>query len=102
MSKLPSFLQKSELGEIFAHNKVSRAYLFGSAIRSEFNEHSDIDFLITFQDGLTPLEKGNLWWNLHDTLRDLYQREIDIVTENSLKNPFFIRELDRTKILIYG
>ncbi|SRR5690606_15043083 len=85
----------------FEMHKIERAFIFGSAVTGEFNEKSDLDFLIRFQPDLDPLEKGELWWNLHDKLRDFFNREIDIVTENSLKNPYFIKELDETKELIY-
>jgi predicted ATPase len=36
------------------------------------------------------------------TIRDIFNREIDIVTEGSLKNPYFIKEIEETKELIYG
>ncbi len=88
--------------QFFKNHKIEKAYVFGSAANENFDENSDIDFLIKFKAGLDPLEKGELWWNLHDTLRDFFNREIDIVTENSLKNPYFIKELDKTKKLIYG
>ena len=93
---------KEDLISVFKRHKIDKAYIFGSALTSEFDEDSDVDFLVRFKDGLDPLEKGELWWELHDTLRDLLKREIDIVTENSLKNPFFIKELNETKRLIYG
>jgi predicted nucleotidyltransferase len=48
------------------------------------------------------LEQGELWWNLHDTLRELFNRDVDLVTERSLKNPFFIQEIEETKRLVYG
>ena len=86
---------------LFEQNKVQRAFVFGSAVAGDFNEKSDLDFLVRFQPDLDPLEKGELWWNLHDKLRDFLNREVDIVTENSLKNPYFIKELDETKRLIY-
>jgi predicted nucleotidyltransferase len=87
---------------LFKSHKVEKAYIFGSAVTGKFTEKSDLDFLIKFQSGLKPLEKGELWWNLHDALRDFFKREIDIVTESSLKNPYFIKEIDETKELIYG
>ena len=86
----------------FESNRVEKAYVFGSAVSGGLGEHSDIDFLIKFKEGLKPEVKGELWWNLHDALRDFFNREIDIVTEDSLKNPYFIKELDKTKQLIYG
>lgn len=88
--------------ELLKKHKIKNAYVFGSVLTDRFNEESDVDFLVNFQDGLDPLEKGELWWNLHDILRDTVNREIDIVTETSLKNPYFIKELNETKLKIYG
>ena len=94
---------KEQLADVFSVHKVERAYVFGSALREDFHDESDLDFLIKFDNKVQdPLEKGKLWWNLHDALRNLFNREIDLVTENSLKNPYFIEELDKTKLLIYG
>lgn len=90
-----------KIRQFFEMHKIERAFIFGSAVTGDFNEKSDLDFLVRFQPDLDPLEKGELWWNLHDKLRDFFNREIDIVTENSLKNPYFIKELDETKELVY-
>lgn len=91
-----------EIRQLFETHRIEKAYIFGSATKGNFNEKSDLDFLVKFQDNLPPLEKGELWWDLHDTLRNLFNREIDIVTESSLKNPYFIKEINETKELIYG
>jgi hypothetical protein len=92
----------NEIRQFFESHKVEKAYVFGSAVSGQLKENSDLDFLIRFKAGLDPLEKGELWWKLHDKLRDFFNREIDIVTEDSLKNPYFIEELEKTKKLIYG
>ncbi len=91
-----------DLKKILNQHKIKRAYVFGSVCTNKFNEKSDLDFLVSFYDGLEPLEMGELWWSLHDNLRLTFNREIDIVTERSLKNPYFIKELNETKELIYG
>jgi len=88
--------------ELFKKNKIKSAYAFGSIVGSNFHAKSDIDFLINFEDGLEPLEKGEIWWNLHDILRNVFNREIDILIENSLKNPYFIEEINEKKQLIYA
>ncbi len=90
------------LKPIFQLHKVEKAYLFGSVTTANFTAQSDIDLLITFQENIDPLEKGELWWSLYDTLRLHFNREIDLVTESSLKNPYFIEEVNNTKQLIYG
>jgi len=76
--------------------------LFGSATTNEFSENSDIDLIITFQENIDPLEKGELWWSLYDSLKAFLNREVDLITESSMKNPYFIEEVNKTKQLIYG
>jgi predicted nucleotidyltransferase len=87
--------------KLFKEHKIKSAYAFGSVVSETFNEESDIDLLINFQDGLEPLEKGEMWWNLHDTLRNIFNRKIDLLIENSLKNLYFIEEVNEKKQLIY-
>lgn len=93
---------KRILKKYFQEHEVEKAYVFGSVLTEEFDKNSDIDFLIEFRPNLDPLKKGELWWNLYDALRELLDREIDLVTKSSLKNPYFIKEIENTKRLIYG
>ncbi|MFA5330357.1 MAG: nucleotidyltransferase domain-containing protein [Prolixibacteraceae bacterium] len=90
------------LNSIFQSHKVEKAYVFGSVTTEDFTTESDIDFLVVFQPDLGPLEKGELWWSLYDTLKVHFNREIDLISEGSLKNPYFIEEVNNTKQLIYG
>ena len=87
---------------LFEKHKIKDAYLFGSAVTDKFDEKSDVDFLVNFVDGLDPLERGELLWNLRFSLEDNLNRPIDLITEHSLKNPYFIEELNETKLKIYG
>ena len=87
--------------ELFKKHKLKNAYLFGSALTPAFNENSDIDLLINFLDYSNPIEIGQSIWDLEDELEVLIQRKVDLITERSLKNPYFIKELNNTKQLIY-
>lgn len=93
---------RNELNALFDEHFVDKAYLFGSALGAEFTSDSDLDFLIDFTDGLNPEVKGELWWSLLDSLRSMFKREIDLVISTSLKNPYFIKEVNKNKLLIYG
>jgi predicted nucleotidyltransferase len=90
-----------EVIKVLKEHKVKSAYAFGSVCTAHFNSKSDIDLLIAFAEGLDPLKKGQSIWDLEDALSKLLHREVDIVTENSLKNPYFIKELNETKVRIY-
>jgi len=99
----PSFkVQLPLVIETLKKYKIKSAFAFGSVVTKHFNAESDIDFLINFEDGLEPLERGELWWQLHDALRQSLNREIDLLNESALKNPYFIKEVNKTKIAIYG
>ena len=81
---------------------VKSMYLFGSAGNEEFfNENSDIDFLIAFKE-ISDEEYTNNYFALQYKLRELFQRDIDLLTENSLSNPYFIKSIEQSKELLYA
>jgi predicted nucleotidyltransferase len=90
------------LARLFKEHRIKNAYVFGSVVSDKFTDESDIDILINFEDGLEPLEKGEIWWNLYDKLREVFNREIDLLIESSLKNPYFIEDINEKKQLIYA
>ncbi len=96
LNQLPIIKEKLE------KYKIKRAFAFGSVCSDKFNEESDIDLLIAFQDNLDPLFRGQAIWDLEDELKLIFNRDIDLITESQLKNPYFIKELNETKIQIYG
>jgi uncharacterized protein len=81
--------------------KIKRLYAFGSVVSEDFTDISDIDFLISFADNLSVEDYTANYFSLHYKLRELFHREIDIVTENSLSNPYFIQSINESKKLIY-
>ena len=80
---------------------VQRLYAFGSVVSDKFNPTSDIDFLISFDERLTVEEYTNNYFALHYQLQDLFKRKIDLVTERTLSNPYFIESIEESKQLIY-
>jgi uncharacterized protein len=94
--------QKDELKRICKSLKVKRLYVFGSAVSGNFRDDSDLDFLISFNDNLSPEEYSDNFFSLHYKLRELFNRKVDIITEPSLSNPYLIESINETKSLIYG
>jgi len=86
---------------LFKENKVERVYAFGSVCTEKFNDNSDIDFLISFEKGIDPIEYGENYFKLLYSLQKLLQRDVDIVAEETLVNPYFIKVLNKTKTVIY-
>lgn len=88
--------------ELFKKHRIINACVFGSVLTNNFNKDSDVDFIVNIEDDLDPVEAGGHLWDLNDELKELLNREVDVLTERSLKNPYFIQELNNTKLPIYG
>ncbi len=91
----------SELKNICNSFRVKRLYAFGSIVSNTFNKESDIDFLISFDESIPIEQYADNYFSIHDKLKELFKRKIDLVTERSLKNPYFIESIDESKQLIY-
>jgi predicted nucleotidyltransferase len=81
--------------------RVQEMYLFGSAVTARFDAaRSDADVLVTLLP-MSPLEQGETLLNLWAELETTLQRRVDLLTPDSLQNPFLKAEIERTKQLIY-
>ena len=79
---------------------VKSLHAFGSVCTENFNENSDIDFLISFK----PMDYGDYadaYFELVDKLELVLERPVDLVTDKSLGNPYFIESINHTKTPIY-
>ncbi|MBW6518615.1 MAG: nucleotidyltransferase family protein [ANME-2 cluster archaeon] len=61
-------------------NDVKRASLFGSVVRGELTDESDIDILIEFKERKSLLDLVGLKLELEEMLK----RKVDVLTYNSL------------------
>lgn len=80
---------------------VKRLYIFGSFSKGNFNQKSDIDFLLAFNDNISPEDYMNNYFTLQYELRKIFDKDIDLVTERTLSNPYFIQSINESKQLIY-
>ena len=91
----------NELKKLCSNLSIRKLYVFGSSVSDKFNDSSDIDLLISFSDDLSVEEYTQNYFKLHYNLRELFNRDIDIVTEKTLSNPYLIESINETKELIY-
>lgn len=91
-----------ELTRLCKQYRVARMYIFGSVNTDAFRPDSDLDFLISFEQGLSIEEYTDNYFELQYALRAIFARSIDLVTENSLSNPYLICSIEQTKQLIYA
>ena len=89
------------LKELCKSYDVKKLYIFGSACTNQFKDDSDIDILISFKD--ISIEKyTDNYFELHYKLEELFNRKVDLLTENSLSNPYFIESVEETRHLLYA
>ena len=80
---------------------MDKLYAFGSAVTNRFNpSKSDIDFVVelNIQD---PIHYGETLLSFWDALEVLFERKVDLLTLESISNPYLKREIEATRHLIY-
>jgi len=91
------------LAELCQQFGVNRLYLFGSAADGRFDPGaSDLDFLVSLKDREPTGRYADRFLGLGEALERLFDRRVDLVTEESIRNPFFRNEVESTRQLIYG
>jgi predicted nucleotidyltransferase len=94
---------KQKIFELCKKHYVKELYLFGSAARDDFNENSDIDFLIEFNNKTTDpflyVENND---QLKLNLELLLHREVDLIKYSNLKNKYLKYFIDQEKKLLYA
>ncbi|HBK88993.1 MAG: nucleotidyltransferase domain-containing protein [Cyclobacteriaceae bacterium] len=100
---LMTLIQKrySDFVDLCREHKVNKMYAFGSSITDGFDpESSDIDIVVSV-DIDDPADRGEALLSLWDKLEVLFERKVDLLTEDSIKNPYLKSNINRTKKLIY-
>jgi predicted nucleotidyltransferase len=90
------------LAELCDKHSVSRLFVFGSILSDEFDVlHSDIDLQVELLPITDPIEKGLALLDFWESLEALFNKPVDLISDQSIQNPYFRRNLEQTKILVY-
>ena len=98
----------SEKADLYSKNfialckkhKVKKLYVFGSAVSGNFTDESDLDVLVELNES-DPLIRGELLLSLWNELELYCHRKVDLLTFNSLRNPYLKESINNTKKLLY-
>lgn len=94
--------KRATLEELCRRYHVERLDIFGSAASGEFQpDTSDLDFLVVFHPS-SDMNLSDQYFGLWDDLRNLFNRDVDLVIERSMKNPYFIKTVNGTRRIIYA
>ncbi len=79
--------------EILKKYRVKSVSLFGSYVRNEQKEESDVDFLVDFEEGATLFD----FVELQDSLSELLAKKVSIVSKRGLSKyigPYILKEAE--------
>lgn len=71
---------KNAILDLAKQHGVKTICLFGSMVRGDVNDDSDVDFLVELEQGRDLFDLGELLMDL----QALLQRKVDLVTRNAL------------------
>ena len=91
---------REKIAEFCRRWQIVEFALFGSVVRDDFGPESDVDVLVTF----TPDAPWSLLElvEMQEELKDIFGRDVDLIEEDALKNPFRRRAILREKEVIYA
>lgn len=95
--------KRSELAALCRQYRVERLYLFGSGGTERFRTlSSDLDFIVEMSDRQPNGAYADRYLGFAEALERLFGRRVDLITEQSIRNPYFRREVEATRRLVYG
>ena len=99
-----SLIEKNQaaFAELCGKHRVRSLDLFGSAASGRFDAAtSDLDFLVAFED-MEPAAFSAAYFGLLEGLSTLFGRDVDLVVESSIDNPYFRESIERTRTPLYA
>jgi len=87
--------------DLCTKHKVRRLFVFGSVVTGRLKKNSDVDLLVDFHD-VDLYEYADNYFNLKKALENLLERDVDLLEDKAIKNPYLRYSIDSTKQLIYG
>jgi len=93
---------RTALAELCRRFGVRRLYVFGSAASNQMHSASDVDFVVDMADRAPTGAYADRYLDFADALERLLGRRVDLVTEQAMRNPYFRRDVETTRQLVYG
>lgn len=83
--------------------KVARLWVFGSILTPRFNDQSDVDFIVDFDERhIDLLDYADNFFNFIHEMEAVVGRKVDMVVNKSIRNHFFRQEVDETRKLLWS
>ncbi|CAA9543072.1 MAG: hypothetical protein AVDCRST_MAG33-207 [uncultured Thermomicrobiales bacterium] len=102
-ASLPSILMDrlDEIAAICRDFGVQRLWIFGSAVHGTFDpETSDLDFMVDLGEYEPTVARRYV--RFYDALRNLFGRQIDLITTRTNAKGHFLEDVIATREMIYA
>jgi predicted nucleotidyltransferase len=90
----------NEIKALCQQHKVKELYAFGSAVRTDFNKKSDVDFLYRFDEKKVKDYFIN-FFEFKESIEKLLKRDVDLVFYDTFKNKIFSKSVEESKVKVY-
>jgi len=94
------FLDYKDITFLCEKYGINELSIFGSSIRDDFNQNSDIDILVSFGNN-SEITLFDIM-DLENEFSKILKREVDIIEKESLKNPIRKKRILSTREIIYA
>lgn len=93
-------IDREKVAEFCRRWRIVELALFGSVLRDDFRPDSDVDVLVSFEPGVP----WTLWdlVSIREGLMAVFGREVDLIEEKAIRNPFRRHAILSTKQVIYA
>jgi len=91
----------ADIQRICSLYNVKSLYAFGSVISDQFNEKSDVDFIVDFNT-IDIKKYADNYFDFKFSLQEILNRNIDLIEEKAIKNPYFKESVNKQRKLVYG
>jgi predicted nucleotidyltransferase len=91
---------KNEINALCANHKVRSLYAFGSVLTPNFNTNSDIYLIVDFKE-IDVKDYADNYFDFKFSLQDIFNRPVELLEEQAIKNPYFKEELNKKKVIVY-
>ncbi len=94
--------KREQIVELCRAHHVRRLSVFGSVVRDDFDpERSDVDVRVEFDKSRILSYSGN-YFELLDGLTALFDRKVDLLSAQEIRNPYLRREIEENQVMLYA
>lgn len=90
-----------QINRLCGEHNVKSLFAFGSVVSDNLKNGSDIDLIVDI-DSSDPIDYSDNYFDLKFQLEEILNRPVDLLEAKAIKNPYLKKQIDNTKMLVYG